>query len=63
MPLRIDTGRLSDLASQRGQFQADASARNWQTLGSFVPTTMGAYQGEVTPQERALNNRCARRVP
>lgn len=50
MPLRIDTGRLSDLARQRGQFQADASARNWQTLGSFVPTTMGAYQGEADRQ-------------
>jgi hypothetical protein len=50
MPLRIDTGRLSDLARQRGQFQADASARAWQTLGALGEGTMGAYQGEKDRQ-------------
>ena len=50
MPLRIDTGRLSDLARQRGQFQADASARAWETLGAFGQETMGAYQGEMDRQ-------------
>ena len=50
MPLRIDTGRLSDLARQRGQFQADASARAWQTLGALGEGTMGAYQGEMDRQ-------------
>ena len=50
MPLRIDTGRLSDLARQRGQFRADASAREWQTLGALGEGTMGAYQGEIDRQ-------------
>jgi len=50
MPLRIDTGRLSDLARQRGQFQADASARAWQTLGAVGQETMGAWQGEKDRQ-------------